>query len=54
MKTFEEYLQQIHAEQYTGTDDDMPDSFETWITDLDLSEIIAHADRAVIEAYKKG
>ncbi len=27
---FQEFLQGKHAEQYSGTDDDMPDDFERW------------------------
>ena len=29
--TYMEYLQDLHAEQYTGTDDDMPDDFDNWL-----------------------
>ena len=36
---FEEYLEVIHSENYTGTDDDMPDSFENFITNLDHEEL---------------
>ena len=30
-KTFEDYLKDKHADGYTGTDDDMPDSFDSWV-----------------------
>ena len=44
-KTFEEFLQREHAKDYHGTDDDMPDSFEYWITDeLQFDELFAFAD----------
>jgi len=45
MKTFEEYLQEIHAQDYHGTDDDMPDSFDEWLTDLQVDDVIAYANR---------
>ena len=35
----EDLLQDIHAENYMGTDDDMPDAFENWITNLTLEEV---------------
>ncbi|MEA2036116.1 MAG: hypothetical protein U9O94_01305 [Nanoarchaeota archaeon] len=36
--TFYAYLQDIHAAQYVGTDDCMPDDFEEWLQDLDIEE----------------
>lgn len=41
-KKDEEKLQEIHAEDYIGTDDDMPDAFEAWLMDLSLSELKYH------------
>jgi hypothetical protein len=41
---FEEYLKMIHANQYRGLDDDMPDSFDDWIANLDCEELIEHAN----------
>jgi predicted Zn-dependent peptidase len=38
--TFEDYLQQVHASQYTGTDDDMPDDFERWLEQFDANDIL--------------
>jgi len=40
----EEYLQEIHADGYTGTDDDMPDAFDEFIQELEPEEWIKHAD----------
>lgn len=40
MKNFEEYLQQLHAESYIGTDDDMPEAFEAWLEQFDVAEIL--------------
>ena len=39
-KTFEEYLQNLHAESYTGYDDNMPDAFEAWLETFDVAEIL--------------
>ncbi len=44
---FINYLQEIHAEDYHGTDDDMPDSFDNWLTELDQDELIEHAENAL-------
>lgn len=45
MKTFEEYLGDKFAEEvYVGTDDNMPDSFDRWMSQLDVSEVMIHAD----------
>lgn len=35
----EDLLQDIHARNYMGTDDDMPDSFEYWLACLDIEDI---------------
>lgn len=42
---FEEFLQQVHAKDYIGTDDDMSDDFDAWITNLDPEEIIGYAEQ---------
>jgi hypothetical protein len=44
MKTFEQYLEERHAEGYTGTDDDMVDSFDEWISCLDAREAMIYAE----------
>lgn len=31
----EDKLQSIHAEEYNGTDDDMCDAYESWLSDLE-------------------
>ena len=38
--TFEEYLREQHAIDYSGLDDDMPDAFEKWLEDLDGYEYL--------------
>lgn len=42
-KTFEEFLQDKHADGYMGTKDDMPDRFNEWLQ-LDADEFIAFGD----------
>jgi len=41
---FEDFLKDIHAKGYSGLDDDMPDAFETWVTNLDCEELIEHGN----------
>lgn len=36
MKTFEDFLKDWHAKDYTGTDDDMPDAYAEWLEDLEI------------------
>lgn len=43
-QTFEEYLKDRHAEDYHGTDDDMPDAFDTWLVNLPVDRIIEFAE----------
>lgn len=33
-------LRDVHAKNYNGTDDDMPDAFENWLSDLSDDQII--------------
>jgi hypothetical protein len=46
-KTFEDCLQEFHAESYHGTDDNMPDAFDAWLVELDADSWIALGDRAL-------
>ena len=34
-----EFLEWCHADNYTGTDDDMPDHCNSWISSLSLAEV---------------
>lgn len=43
-KSFEDYLKSVHAEDYHGTDDDMPDAYEAWLDQLGIYELIEYAD----------
>jgi len=40
----EKYLQTIHADQYTGLDDEMPDAFDNWLSELDVDDWIVLAE----------
>ena len=44
---FEDYLMEVHAKQYTGLDDDMPDDYEKWVSELDCNDIIEYAGKAI-------
>jgi hypothetical protein len=45
-----EFLQWEHAKQYTGTDDDMPDSCDHWIDELTDEQVAAMA----VSVYRQG
>ncbi len=45
---FEDFLKSKHAETYMGTDDDMSENFERWLSNLDAQELIDLADKAII------
>jgi len=42
-QSFEDFLMATHAEDYIGLDDDMSDSFDNWLGDLDNQEIFDYA-----------
>ena len=52
-KMFENYLQEVHAKNYHGSDDDMPDAFEDWLVDLDKDELIELAEKALQSAHEE-
>jgi hypothetical protein len=45
LDNFEDFLTEIHADQYHGLDDDMPDDCGDWIANLDPEEFIDYADQ---------
>ena len=47
--TFLDYLAGVHAKDYHGTDDDMPDDFKRWMDGLDSDDLIALAEEAIRE-----
>ena len=40
LKDFESFLVDRHAEQYTGLDDEMPDDYERWLSELDANDFL--------------
>jgi len=43
--TFEQYLQQQFGEQEPQVlDDDLPDAFDQWVTELDVETLIIYGD----------
>lgn len=36
--SFEDYLKEVHGEDYNGTDDGMPDAFDAWVTELQADD----------------
>ena len=42
---FERYLQDKHADQYQGLDDEMPDNFNEWLEDMGPDEMITLANK---------
>jgi len=53
MKSFKDYLRQIHAEQYEGLDDEMPDDFDNWFSNLDAQEMFDYANAWVVELLEE-
>jgi len=50
-REFEEYLDNIHAEQYVGLDDLLPDDRNDWYEQLDIEEVIDYAERYISQNY---
>jgi hypothetical protein len=45
---FTEFLKEAHAaNEYMATDDDMSGAFESWLTNLQVDDLIALADKAI-------
>jgi hypothetical protein len=44
MQTFEQYLRDIHGAEYIGLDDDMPEKFETWLSNQDIDTLMDYAN----------
>lgn len=44
-KSFESYLQDLHAKQYAGLDDEMGEDFGEWLGELDPQELIDYAEK---------
>ena len=50
---FENYLKDIHAKNYMGTDDNMSDSFEQWLSNLDVQEMLDFGEQAINSSLAK-
>lgn len=42
---FEDYLREVHAEDYIGLDDDMSDAFEGWLESLQIDDLIDYGNK---------
>lgn len=42
---FEDFLKELHAKGYQGTDDDMPDAFEDFVSNLSNEVLIEYSNR---------
>lgn len=51
---FESYLQDCHARDYVGIDDDMPDDFDRFMEEMDVEDIIMYAERFSRKEYERG
>ena len=45
MKGFEDFVMDIHAKDYIGCDDDMPDDFSEWLEDRSIDDWIEYGDK---------
>ena len=53
MDTFENYLREVHAKSYQGTDDSMPDAFEAWLAEKTVGDIIEYAEKMIASQNEK-
>lgn len=44
-KTFEQFMRDIHAKQYRGLDDEMPDDFSDWLSNMDIQQIVIYEEQ---------
>lgn len=49
-----ERLQELHAQDYMGTDDDMPDYFDSWLCTLNGEDYIKYGQSYGERTYIKG
>lgn len=43
--TINQFLQTIHAQQYKGLDDDMPEDYTEWVDNLSTKELGAYLEQ---------
>jgi hypothetical protein len=51
--TFENFLRDEHFKIYHGSDDDMSDAFDNWITELQADDFLAYCDEYASEVVKE-
>lgn len=44
---FEKFLQDEHAKEYRGTDDDMYDNYLYWLENLDVQDLLDYGEAAI-------
>jgi hypothetical protein len=54
VRTFEQFLEDRHAEIYHGLDDDMVDAFDKWLSELDNDQLISYANDYGIRMFAVG
>lgn len=52
-KSFEDYMQDVHAKQYIGLDDEMPDDYDNWLCELDIEDWINYGEKHSLKEQKK-
>jgi len=52
--TFEDFLKELHATKYTGTDDDMPEAFDYWLGELDVETLLRCGHAYGMSQYVEG
>lgn len=52
--TFEDYLQEKHAEQYQGLDDEMGEDFTDWLEDLDVNTLVEYGEIYGMKRFNAG
>jgi capsule polysaccharide modification protein KpsS len=53
-QSFDDYLKEKHMEEYDGTDDDAPDAYEDWITNLQVDDLLMLGEKYGGECFLKG
>ena len=52
--TFEDYLQEKHAEQYQGLDDEIGEDFVDWLENLDVNTLVTYGEIYGMERFNAG
>ena len=53
-KYFEEFLQEEHMKDYHGTDDDAPDAYDNWVSELQYDDWMAYGEEFGKQQYEVG